>query len=133
MDKLYTDKEPIIVLQLTGEQIQDAIEHGLSKKYVTDSDLENNDNEASKSKSSNNNELIDGVSKFPHVAGLRFVYDPIQMNNKKIKTIWIMRYNENGNTKYEELQSNMIYSVAISSHLANGGDDMEYFNLQKQF
>ena len=120
VSKLYTDKSPIIILELYGHKIRNAIEHGLSKN-----------------EDMNGNELLYGTNKFPHVSGLRFVYDPIQQNGMKIKTIWIMKYDQNYNIhdddedeKFVELQDDEIYSVAISGYLANGGDGYDVFKVK---
>eukprot|EP01083_Nonionella_stella_P172341 591169_1 len=100
VEKVLCDSGAIIVLKLTGAQIRRAIEHGLSK---------------------DKNEMIDGVSKWPHVSGLRFVYDPMAANGAKIKTIWILKH------KYVELVDANVYSVATSNDLCWGADGYDIF------
>ena len=116
VSKLYTDTDRVVVLEVIGAQIRSAIEHGLA----TDDELDDEEDAETEC-------IYVPQTKFPHVSGLRFVYDPQRGDGDKINSIWIMRRNEGGEEQFTELQDQQIYSVALSAHLADGGDGYTIF------
>ncbi len=87
----------LVVLSLTGEQILAALENGVSQ--------------------------VENVAgRFPHVAGLRFTWDPTNPPGQRIVTaeIWT-------ETGFRPLQPQERYTVVTNDFLAGGGDGYDVF------
>lgn len=80
-------------VDLTGKQIQQALEHGVSKVEL-------------------------GEGQFPQVAGLRFVYNPKSPAGSRIVSVAV--FDQNGTEK--PLNPNATYRVVTNSFLMTGGD-----------
>jgi len=89
-------------LDLTGSQLKEALEKGVSK-------IEN------------------GEGRFPQVAGLRFEFNPKAPVGKRILSIQIQ--NSDGN--YQPLAASSTYRVITNSFLLNGGDGYDVFQSGK--
>ncbi len=83
-------------VDLTGKQIQQALEHGVSKVEL-------------------------GEGQFPQVAGLRFVYNPKSPPGSRIISIKIL----DKNSTEKPLDPNATYRVITNSFLMTGGDGYE--------
>ncbi|GAB4310689.1 MAG: hypothetical protein Kow0097_12270 [Candidatus Bipolaricaulota bacterium] len=87
----------LVVLSLTGEQILAALENGVSQ--------------------------VENVAgRFPHVAGLRFTWNPSKPAGQRIVTAEI--WTEIG---FQPLQARERYTVVTNDFLARGGDGYEVF------
>ncbi|MCS7240473.1 MAG: 5'-nucleotidase C-terminal domain-containing protein [Candidatus Bipolaricaulota bacterium] len=91
----------LVVLELTGEQIWQALENGVSQVEKT-------------------------AGRFPHVAGLRFVWDPTQPPGARIVTVEVLL-----DGAWKPLDRNATYRLATNNFLAQGGDGYEMFKLAK--
>ncbi|MBF2066097.1 MAG: 5'-nucleotidase C-terminal domain-containing protein [Calothrix sp. C42_A2020_038] len=89
-------------LDLTGAQLKEALENGVSK-------IEN------------------GEGRFPQVAGLRFAWNPKASVGYRILSIQVQ--NSDGN--YQPLVANSIYRVVTNNFLLGGGDGYEIFKSGK--
>ncbi|MBE9215710.1 5'-nucleotidase C-terminal domain-containing protein [Plectonema cf. radiosum LEGE 06105] len=85
-------------LDLTGTQLKQALENGVSK-------------------------IEDGEGRFPQVAGLRFEWNPIATVGNRILSIQIQ--NSDGN--YKPLEADSIYRVITNNFLLSGGDGYKVF------
>ncbi len=87
----------LVVLELTGEQIWQALENGVS--------------------------LVERLAgRFPQVAGLRFVWDPNQPAGSRIVSVDVL-----SDGAWKPLDRKAIYRLATSNFLAGGGDGYEMF------
>lgn len=87
----------LVVLEVTGEQIWQALENGVS--------------------------LVEELKgRFPHVAGLRFVWDLAQPPGSRIVSVEVFM-----DGAWQPLDRNATYRVATSNFLAQGGDGYEMF------
>ncbi|MFN3346677.1 MAG: 5'-nucleotidase C-terminal domain-containing protein [Candidatus Bipolaricaulaceae bacterium] len=85
----------LVVLEVTGEQIWQALENGVS--------------------------LVErAAGRFPHVAGLRFVWDPAQAPGSRIVSVEV--FSEGA---WRPLDRKATYRLATSNFLAQGGDGYE--------
>lgn len=91
----------LVVLEVTGEQIWQALENGVSQVEKT-------------------------AGRFPHVAGLRFVWDPTQPPGSRIVSVEVLV----GGT-WQPLDRNATYRVVTNNFLAQGGDGYEMFKAAK--
>ncbi|KTD83459.1 5'-nucleotidase C-terminal domain-containing protein [Paenibacillus etheri] len=82
----------LVTITLTGQEIKDAMENGVSKTPTAD-------------------------GRFPHVAGLKFYYDSKKPVNERVLRIEV----KNGD-KYIPLDMNASYVVATNAFTAKGGD-----------
>lgn len=82
----------LVTITLTGQEIKDAMENGVSKTPAAD-------------------------GRFPHVAGLKFYYDSTKPVNERVLRIEV----KNGD-KYVPLDLNASYEVATNAFTAKGGD-----------
>lgn len=82
----------LVTITLTGQEIKDAMENGISKAPAAD-------------------------GRFPHVAGLKFYYDSTKPVNERVLSIEV----KNGD-KYVPLDLNASYEVATNAFTAKGGD-----------
>ena len=87
----------LTALELTGEQIITALENGVS------------------------NVGKDNNGRFPHVAGMRYTWDPEQESNRIIS---VGIKTENG---FEPINLQAKYWVATNNYIANGGDGYDVF------
>ncbi len=87
----------LVVLELTGEQIWQALENGVSQV-----------------------ERLAG--RFPHVAGLRFTWDPAQPAGSRIISVEVFL-----DGTWKPLDRNATYRVATNNFLAQGGDGYAMF------
>ncbi|MBC7222222.1 5'-nucleotidase C-terminal domain-containing protein [Candidatus Bipolaricaulota bacterium] len=87
----------LVVLELTGEQIWQALENGVSQ-------------------------VEKAAGRFPHVAGLRFVWDPSQPAGSRIVSVEVF---EDG--AWQPLDRSATYRLATNNFLAQGGDGYEMF------
>jgi 5'-nucleotidase / UDP-sugar diphosphatase len=85
-------------LDLTGTQLKQALENGVSK-------------------------IEDGEGRFPQVAGLRFEWNPTATVGDRISSIQIQ--NSDGN--YKPLQADSTYRVITNNFLLSGGDGYKVF------
>jgi len=87
----------LVVLELTGEQIWQALENGVS--------------------------MVERLAgRFPQVAGLRFVWDPNQPAGSRIVSVDVL-----SDGAWKPLDRKAIYRLATSNFLAGGGDGYEMF------
>lgn len=89
-------------LDLTGVQLREALENGVSK-------IEN------------------GEGRFPQVAGLRFELNPQAPPGKRILSIQV----QNADGNYQPLDTKATYRVITNNFLLNGGDGYEVFKSGK--
>ncbi|WP_339268449.1 5'-nucleotidase C-terminal domain-containing protein [Paenibacillus sp. FSL R5-0470] len=82
----------LVTITLTGQEIKDAMENGVSKTPAAD-------------------------GRFPHVAGLKFYYDSTKPVNERVLRIEV----KNGD-KYVPLDLKASYEVATNAFTAKGGD-----------
>ncbi|MFC3750730.1 bifunctional metallophosphatase/5'-nucleotidase, partial [Paenibacillus sp. GCM10012306] len=82
----------LVTITLTGQEIKDAMENGVSKAPAAD-------------------------GRFPHVAGLKFYYDSTKPVNERVLRIEV----KNGD-KYVPLDLKASYEVATNAFTAKGGD-----------
>lgn len=82
----------LVTITLTGQEIKDAMENGVSKTPAAD-------------------------GRFPHVAGLKFYYDSTKPVNERVLRIEV----KNGD-KYVPLDLNASYEVATNAFTTKGGD-----------
>ena len=87
----------IVVLEVTGEQIWQALENGVSQVEKT-------------------------AGRFPHVAGLRFVWDPGQAPGSRLVSVEVLL-----DGTWQPLDRKASYRLATSNFLAQGGDGYEMF------
>lgn len=92
----------ISTFELTGEQVVEALENGVSR-------AENPDNE--------------GTGRFPQVSGLSYVWDPASPVGSRIKAVDVM--NEDGT--YQQIDLTATYKVASNDFMRGGGDGYEVF------
>ncbi len=83
----------IVDMDLTGQQIWDALENGVSR-------------------------VEDVKGRFPQVSGLRFVWDPSQPPGSRIVDVQV----GSKDTGYTPLDLNATYRVAVNDFMAHGGD-----------
>lgn len=88
----------LVTLRLTGQQIMQALENGVS-------------------------EVEKKTGKFPHVAGMKFVWDPDAPPFKRIVSVEAKTA-----TGYEPIRLDSVYTLATVKYLADGGDGYEVFN-----
>lgn len=87
----------LVVLEVTGEQIWQALENGVS--------------------------LVEELKgRFPHVAGLRFVWDPTQPPGSRIVSVEVFAEGE-----WKPLDRSAVYRLVTSNFLAGGGDGYTMF------
>jgi len=92
----------LVVLSLTGEQILAALENGVSQ--------------------------VEGVAgRFPHVAGLRFTWDPAQPAGQRIVSAEVLT--EDG---FKPIRKTSTYKVVTNNFLASGGDGYDVFRQAKE-
>ncbi len=91
----------LVVLELTGDQIWRALENGVSQVERT-------------------------AGRFPHVAGLRFVWDSTQPPGSRIVSVEVFL-----DGTWQPLDRNATYRVATNNFLAQGGDGYEMFREAK--
>jgi 5'-nucleotidase/UDP-sugar diphosphatase len=91
----------LVVLELTGEQIWQALENGVSMVEST-------------------------AGRFPQVAGLRFVWDPAQQPGSRIVSVEVFV-----DGSWKPLDRNATYRVVTNNFLAQGGDGYEMFKAAK--
>lgn len=91
----------LVVLELTGEQIWQALENGVSQVEKT-------------------------AGRFPHVAGLRFAWDPTQLPGSRVVSVEVFL-----NGSWQPLDRTATYRLATNNFLAQGGDGYEMFPLAK--
>ncbi|WP_254174219.1 bifunctional metallophosphatase/5'-nucleotidase [Planktothrix pseudagardhii] len=89
-------------LDLTGEQIKQALEHGVSQVEL-------------------------GEGRFPQVAGLRFIYDPKAPVGSRVLSIFVV--DQTGQEK--PLNLTTTYRVITNSFMLNGGDGYEVMKAGK--
>jgi 5'-nucleotidase len=89
-------------VDLTGAQIKQALEHGVSKVEL-------------------------GEGQFPQVAGLQFIYDPKAPIGSRVISVSIIE--QNGQSK--PLNLNATYRVVTNSFMLNGGDGYEMMKAGK--
>lgn len=89
-------------IDLTGEQIEQALEHGVSG-------------------------VEDGEGRFPQVAGIQFTWDSESPAGSRVKSVEIIR--PDGTAK--PLDPSATYRVITNAFLMNGGDGYEVFKLGK--
>lgn len=82
----------LVTITLTGQEIKDAMENGVSKTPTAD-------------------------GRFPHVAGMKFYYDSTKPANERVLRIEV----KNGD-KYVPLDLQASYEVATNAFTAKGGD-----------
>lgn len=87
----------IVVLEVTGEQIWQALENGVSM-------------------------VERAAGRFPQVAGLRFVWDPAQPAGSRIVAVEVL-----SEGTWKPLDRKAVYRLATSNFLAGGGDGYEMF------
>lgn len=87
----------LVVLELTGEQILQALENGVS--------------------------MVERLAgRFPHVAGLRYVWDPARPAGSRILSVEVFLEGA-----WRPLDPKAVYRVATSNFLAGGGDGYTMF------
>lgn len=92
----------LVVLSLTGEQIIAALENGVSQ--------------------------VENVAgRFPHVAGLRFTWDPTQPAGKRIVSVEVKT-----GEGYRAIRRTSTYKVVTNNFLAGGGDGYAVFAEAKE-
>ncbi|WP_211748034.1 5'-nucleotidase C-terminal domain-containing protein [Paenibacillus sp. Marseille-Q4541] len=82
----------LVTITLTGQEIKDAMENGVSKIPSAD-------------------------GRFPHIAGMKFYYDSTKPVNERVLQIKVK-----GTNGYEPLDLNKSYEVATNAFTAKGGD-----------
>lgn len=87
----------LALVELTGEQIVAALEHGVGGIPAQE-------------------------GRFPHVAGLKFVYDPAQAAGSRVISVEV-----NTETGYQPINHQANYLVATIGFLAGGGDGYAMF------
>ncbi len=87
----------LVVLELTGEQIWAALENGVSQVETR-------------------------AGRFPHVAGLRYAFDPTQPAGARILTVEVWEDGE-----WQPLKPDVVYRVVTNNFLAQGGDGYSMF------
>ncbi|BAZ05689.1 putative 5'-nucleotidase [Calothrix sp. NIES-3974] len=98
----YYPLNTIARLDLTGVQLREALENGVST-------IEN------------------GEGRFPQVAGLRFELNPQAPPGKRILSIQV----QNADGNYQPLDTKATYRVITNNFLLNGGDGYEVFKSGK--
>lgn len=87
----------LVMLEVTGGQLQEALENGVSK-------------------------VEENGKRFPAVAGMRFTYDPARTAGSRITGVEIA-----ANGGYEKLEADRTYRLLTLSYVAGGGDGYSVF------
>jgi 5'-nucleotidase/UDP-sugar diphosphatase len=96
--ELFPFGNTLVVLKLTGKQVKAVLEQAVSRASVPDKD-----------------------GAFPYVAGMRYRADMTKPENKRILSIEI----KGADDRWEAIERRAVYTVAINSYLAHGGDGYE--------
>lgn len=94
----------ITVLSLSGEGVRSALENGVSG-------------------------VEDGAGRFPHVAGMRYSFDPSAEPGSRITSVDV--WNE-ATEAYSPIDPDARYQLATNNFIANGGDDYAVFGLSSE-
>ena len=93
--ELFPFGNTLVVLELSGKQVKAILEQAVSRASVPDKD-----------------------GAFPYVAGMRYRADMTKPENKRILSVEI----KGADDRWEPLDRRAVYTVAINSYLAQGGD-----------
>jgi 5'-nucleotidase/UDP-sugar diphosphatase len=96
--ELFPFGNTLVVLKLNGKQVRAILEQAVSRASVLDRD-----------------------GAFPYVAGMRYHADMTKPENKRILSVEI----KGADDKWKPLDRRAVYTVAINSYLAQGGDGYE--------
>ncbi len=88
----------IALVTLTGAQIQEALENGLSQ-------------------------VEDVAGRFPQIAGMRFVWNPAAASGSRVVDMQL----RNADGSYSSIDPNATYRVATNNYMLGGGDGYEVF------
>ena len=92
----------LVVLTLTGEQILNALENGVSQ-------------------------VGNVAGRFPHVAGIRFTWDPAQPVGQRVVSAEVLAADG-----FRAIRKTSTYKVVTNNFLAGGGDGYEVFQQAKE-
>jgi 5'-nucleotidase/UDP-sugar diphosphatase len=96
--ELFPFGNTLVILKLTGKQVKAILEQAVSRASVPDKD-----------------------GAFPYVAGIRYRADMTQPENKRILSVEI----KGADDRWEPIGRRSVYTVAVNSYLAHGGDGYE--------
>jgi len=89
----------ISVLSVTGAGLREALENGVSQ-------------------------VEQGAGRFPHVAGVRFAFDPAAAPGARVTSVDVW---DNATRSYQAITPGKTYRVATNTYLADGGDGYAAF------
>jgi 5'-nucleotidase/UDP-sugar diphosphatase len=96
--ELFPFGNTLVVLKLTGKQVKAILERAVSRAGVPDRD-----------------------GAFPYVAGMRYRADMTKPENRRILSVEI----KGADDQWEPIDRRAVYTVAVNSYLAQGGDGYE--------
>ena len=102
--QLLPFEDPLVVLEMTGAGILDALENAVSGVPKLD-------------------------GRFPHLSGARLVFDPALAPGSRVLKAWISRYDcEDGEDDvFDQVEAEQVYTVATREFMMKGGDGFTAF------